>query len=185
MCALILIVVGIGILVAFSISPLIGCIVLTLFVVGIILILRFGPEDTSTDPNYVSIYERKRLQREEKERSEKFQRYEIERDRLENLRTEKQYGVNPSNFSNISAPHETYNDFLKSHEWQSKRKEVLGRSKGLCEVCDDGKTRANDVHHVKYPKRWGQEPVTDLLAVCTKHHRILHGNIRTGDDLPF
>lgn len=180
MCALIVTVVCLIIL--FSVSPTLGWISLLLLVGG--LVWSFWNEREKAHLEEI------RLSR---ERSRRLTEEWVERKRLENIRVQgkrKLYehveselgGVkerkNTQKKSNSSRKrYKTYNDFLESLEWKVKREAVMERSKGLCEVCDDGVTVAVDVHHVKYPKRWGQEPITDLLAVCRKHHQILHGKV--------
>ena len=64
-----------------------------------------------------------------------------------------------------------YQNYLNSEAWLGKRKEILNRSHGRCEVCGDA---ADHVHHKTY-ERLGDEDLEDLLAVCVKCHSDIHG----------
>jgi hypothetical protein len=61
--------------------------------------------------------------------------------------------------------------YLRSDAWQEKRKLVLARAYGRCELCPAAE--AAEVHHRTYI-RLGDEPLTDLVAVCRVCHRALH-----------
>jgi 5-methylcytosine-specific restriction endonuclease McrA len=62
---------------------------------------------------------------------------------------------------------EKYNNYLKTTEWQERRKEVLIRDNYLCQACL--KARATQVHHLSYD-HWGQEPLFELVAICNECH---------------
>jgi hypothetical protein len=64
-----------------------------------------------------------------------------------------------------------YEEYLRSSDWAKRRPPILARSNGICEVCEH--FRATDVHHVSYA-RIGAELDSDLLAVCTFCHGLLH-----------
>lgn len=66
----------------------------------------------------------------------------------------------------------SYADYLASPEWREKREAVRLRALGRCEFC--GAAMAH-VHHVRYPKRLGTEPLSDLIAVCKTCHDKSHG----------
>lgn len=66
----------------------------------------------------------------------------------------------------------SYRTYLQSPEWDAKREAVRMRALGRCEFCG---AAMRDVHHVRYPKRLGDEPVTDLVAVCETCHAKSHG----------
>lgn len=68
-----------------------------------------------------------------------------------------------------------YRRYLESPEWAEKRSAVRMRALGRCEFC--GSAMAH-VHHVRYPKRLGNEPLTDLLAVCEGCHAKSHGRLK-------
>lgn len=65
---------------------------------------------------------------------------------------------------------ENYNKYLNSPAWKERREEVLKRDNYLCQSCL--KARATQVHHLSY-KHWGDEPLFELISVCTEcHERI-------------
>ena len=69
--------------------------------------------------------------------------------------------------------HASYEDYLRSNTWQAKRIQVIRRSSGRCESV--GCTHSLDeVHHVKYPRVWGHEPIEWLIGLCEEHHREAH-----------
>ena len=70
---------------------------------------------------------------------------------------------------------DTYEDYLGSATWREKRARVIQRAGGKCE--HSGCTKAADeVHHKRYPRVWGREPIEWLVAFCEGHHRAAHGN---------
>ena len=75
----------------------------------------------------------------------------------------------------MSGANPTYNHYLKSAEWRKKRDAAMSRAGGTCEMCEQ--RTATQVHHIRYPKRLGDEPLTDLLAVCRQCHEKGHGMI--------
>jgi hypothetical protein len=67
---------------------------------------------------------------------------------------------------------EEYNAYLRSDAWRVKRAQVLVRSGNACEHCGE---LAVIVHHLRYPRALGTEPLTDLIAVCQRCHDLHHG----------
>ena len=63
------------------------------------------------------------------------------------------------------------NDYLKSDAWQRKRYLVLKRDNWRCVYCG---ARATQVHHLKYAKNIGREPIDWLVSVCEKCHKARH-----------
>jgi len=57
--------------------------------------------------------------------------------------------------------------YLKSNEWKEKRKKVLFRDKFTCQACLINE--ANEVHHLTY-KHYKQEPLFELISMCSKCH---------------
>ena len=51
---------------------------------------------------------------------------------------------------------EEYNEYLESDDWQRKRHVVLKRDKWKCVRCGD---KAIQVHHTKYSRQIGREPI--------------------------
>lgn len=60
--------------------------------------------------------------------------------------------------------------YLQSSYWKEKRKKVLERDRNLC-ICGE---RATYVHHKTYDNL-GQEPLSDLVALCKNCHDGYHG----------
>jgi hypothetical protein len=67
---------------------------------------------------------------------------------------------------------ELYSDYLNSEKWDSLKKLALERADYKCELC--GATY-KAVHHVKYPKKYQNDHIDNLLVVCGKCHAKLHG----------
>ena len=72
-----------------------------------------------------------------------------------------------------SASWESYEDFLKSKEWEEKRKAVLDRASGECEM-EDCTDQATEVHHLTYEHGWGNTPIHLLEALCGPCHDAKH-----------
>lgn len=65
-----------------------------------------------------------------------------------------------------------YNAYLESPNWQEKRKKVLERDSYLC-ICGE---RGTIGHHKTYDNL-GQEPLSDLVALCKNCHDGYHGRL--------
>ena len=65
-----------------------------------------------------------------------------------------------------------YDEYLKTSVWALKRELVLQRCNGVCESCFQ--RPAAHVHHLKYPKVFGLEPLWDLKGVCIPCHKLMH-----------
>lgn len=63
------------------------------------------------------------------------------------------------------------NDYLKSEAWQRKRYLVLKRDNWRCVYCG---ARATQVHHLKYAKNIGREPIDWLVSICDECHKTKH-----------
>ena len=63
------------------------------------------------------------------------------------------------------------NDYLKSDAWQRKRHVVFKRDNWRCVYCGD---RATQVHHLKYARNIGTEPIDWLVSVCHTCHNSKH-----------
>jgi 5-methylcytosine-specific restriction endonuclease McrA len=73
-----------------------------------------------------------------------------------------------------------YRRYLKSDEWQARRRAAVERARGFCADCG---TRENlDAHHLTY-KRRGNERPSDLVALCRTCHRERHSGKRTPLDV--
>lgn len=73
--------------------------------------------------------------------------------------------------------HVSYGAYLASPAWSAKRQQVLARSAGCCES-PGCKSPVEEVHHLRYPRVWGQEPIEWLLGLCAAHHRSAHDQER-------
>ena len=63
-----------------------------------------------------------------------------------------------------------YHRYILSDEsWADRRRLVMVRAGGLCERCH--LQPAIDVHHLTYDSL-GEEPLTDLQALCAGCHRV-------------
>jgi len=63
------------------------------------------------------------------------------------------------------------NIYLKSDAWQRKRYVVLKRDGWRCVNCGG---RATQVHHKRYAKNIGKEPIEWLVSVCKSCHSSIH-----------
>ena len=63
------------------------------------------------------------------------------------------------------------NDYLQSEAWQRKRYLVLRRDHWRCVYCG---RRATQVHHLKYAKNIGREPIDWLVSICDECHKARH-----------
>ena len=60
-----------------------------------------------------------------------------------------------------------------SPEWARLRRAVLKRDGHRCTQC--GAAFNLQVHHIRYPEVWGEEREEELITVCDKCHRQIHG----------
>ena len=63
------------------------------------------------------------------------------------------------------------NNYLKSEAWRRKRYLVLKRDNWRCVYCG---ARATQVHHLKYAKSIGHEPIDWLVSICDECHKAKH-----------
>lgn len=63
------------------------------------------------------------------------------------------------------------NVYLKSEAWERKRYLVLKRDGWRCVHCG---ARATQVHHRKYARNIGREPIQWLESVCDSCHDNIH-----------
>ena len=67
---------------------------------------------------------------------------------------------------------EEYREYLASPAWLEKRQLILQNAGGICQCCEH--FPATQVHHLTY-ERIGHELPSDLMAVCSYCHRLIHG----------
>lgn len=65
-----------------------------------------------------------------------------------------------------------YRDYLRTPEWQERRKRHIKSAGFRCQVCNSSGVPL-DVHHRTYERR-GDEYYKDLLALCRNCHEIFH-----------
>ena len=65
-----------------------------------------------------------------------------------------------------------YEAYLRSSEWQERRRKVLKRDGHLCQGCLE--RPACEVHHITY-RNIRHEFCFELISLCTGCHRRLHG----------
>lgn len=68
-----------------------------------------------------------------------------------------------------------YREYLKSSIWADHRNLALSRTEGFCQFCGE---IATQVHHVIYPKRFGEEHPHSLIPVCDRCHQLSHGRLQ-------
>jgi 5-methylcytosine-specific restriction endonuclease McrA len=66
-----------------------------------------------------------------------------------------------------------YKEYINSPEWESKKRKFYKSTfyHGHCEICH--RKLPLDIHHLSYDNL-GNEPLTDLMAVCRECHKIIH-----------
>ncbi len=63
------------------------------------------------------------------------------------------------------------NEYLKSDAWQRKRYLILKRDNWKCVYCG---AKATQVHHKRYAKNIGKEPIHWLVSICKTCHEAKH-----------
>jgi len=63
------------------------------------------------------------------------------------------------------------NDYLKSDAWRRKRFVVFKRDSFRCVDCG---ASATQVHHLRYARNIGKEPIEWLISVCDSCHDSRH-----------
>lgn len=78
----------------------------------------------------------------------------------------------------LNGVYESYEAYLRSDEWQWKRKAFLSASdvRFCCEMCADPNIKAAEVHHVTY-ERLGQKWSDDVICLCAACHMDAHGGL--------
>ena len=70
-----------------------------------------------------------------------------------------------------------YEQYLKSKQWELKRKYIYDLRKGICDFCHKPVGKRYDVHHKNYD-RFTFELDSDLMLVHERCHRILHWKLQ-------
>jgi len=71
----------------------------------------------------------------------------------------------------------TYDDYLKSSQWQKKRSERLKIDKMRCQLC--GRPMDLQVHHLTYASIGHENVYRDLLTLCKYCHEEVEQNKKT------
>jgi 5-methylcytosine-specific restriction endonuclease McrA len=66
----------------------------------------------------------------------------------------------------------SYDDYLRSWVWRSKRARARARFDGACAVCNS--PRGLELHHRERSARWGWEEDADLTLLCSACHGKYH-----------
>lgn len=66
-----------------------------------------------------------------------------------------------------------YRLFLQGDLWKSLS-QAKKRGVSRCQNCGK-KSRFLECHHVKYPENWEDTQVTDLVVLCRRCHKRIHG----------
>lgn len=69
----------------------------------------------------------------------------------------------------------SYREYLKSDFWKRRRNRALSLADYACQICKS--TKDLEVHHNDYT-RLGNESDSDLITLCSDHHRMAHGKKR-------
>lgn len=75
----------------------------------------------------------------------------------------------------------TYQEYLKSPQWQQKRSERLKIDGYKCQRC--GFTRALEVHHINYERLYHEDVSRDLVTLCKKCHKEVEAQKRKNDPI--
>jgi 5-methylcytosine-specific restriction endonuclease McrA len=70
----------------------------------------------------------------------------------------------------------TYRAFLRSPEWEAKRRACIARDGAACRRC--GSRFRLEVHHLTYLRFGGREHLSDLITLCERCHEALHEHAR-------
>lgn len=64
-----------------------------------------------------------------------------------------------------------YYKYLESSKWAKKKRIILKRANGMCEICKRDKPL--QIHHKTYIRLFAERP-SDLLAICGECHKLVH-----------
>lgn len=66
----------------------------------------------------------------------------------------------------------SYQQYLQSPKWKELRAAARARAGNKCELCGGA---PDHVHHVRYPKRYQDDHIDNLLVACASCHSKMHG----------
>jgi 5-methylcytosine-specific restriction endonuclease McrA len=67
-----------------------------------------------------------------------------------------------------------YDSYLQSEKWDKTRRRVKAFWNNRCAICGTGHNV--EVHHRSY-RHLGNEPLSDLIALCGECHELYHANL--------
>lgn len=67
---------------------------------------------------------------------------------------------------------DAYRQYLQSTKWKTISAQRLAMDGYECVLCG---APAEQVHHRRYPREWGEETVVDLISLCRHCHAAHHG----------
>lgn len=67
-----------------------------------------------------------------------------------------------------------YKHYLSGKKWAKTRQKIMARDHWQCVYCH---APAVMVHHVRYPKKMGDEDARMLQSVCRRCHKLAHGGV--------
>lgn len=65
-----------------------------------------------------------------------------------------------------------YQQYLQSPKWKDLRAAARARAGNKCELCGGP---PDHVHHIRYPKRYKEDHIDNLLVACAACHSKMHG----------
>lgn len=68
--------------------------------------------------------------------------------------------------------YEAWSEYMNSRKWEDLRRKALKRADYKCELCN---APYKAVHHIRYPQKYKEDHIDNLLAVCERCHARLHG----------
>lgn len=72
-----------------------------------------------------------------------------------------------------------YEEYLKSSQWQTKRRRKAQEQNHTCEICKKKVTVGYHIHHKNY-KRFKKERLSDLMFLCEDCHTNIHSKANKG-----
>ena len=68
--------------------------------------------------------------------------------------------------------HISYQKYLESDEWRDRRNKRIDLDEHKCQIC--GARHNLEVHHLTYARIFNED-IDDLITLCDKCHRTVHG----------
>lgn len=72
----------------------------------------------------------------------------------------------------MTAAQRAYQEYLRTDKWRTIAAQRLALDGYECVMC--GGT-AENVHHRRYSRQWGEETILDLVSLCRECHARFHG----------